>query len=168
MSVMAAHLASHLAAESHFIDSDIVFKRTFFRAVSLLCAQIPAESLHSPTEEILDYTMKGQKLREAKYREHLRNAPQASTHIKNQKKVTEHKDKTTQKLSQGTDFLEKIIKLQNSALELKPDLVLNGDTKDSSAEDYFDRLCAQMFDALQEEDEDRIQTLQKKLEAATL
>jgi hypothetical protein len=155
MSVMAAHLASHLAAESHFIDSDVVFKRTFFRAVSLLCAQIPAESLHSPTgEEILDYTMKGQKLREAKYREHLRNAPQASTHIKHQKKVTEHKGKTTQKLSQ--------------ALELKPEIVLNGDTKDSSAEDYFDRLCAQMFDALQEEDEDRIKALQKKLEVATL
>ena len=105
MSVMAAHLASHLAAESHFIDSDVVFKRTFFRAVSLLCAQIPAESLHSPTgEEILDYTMKGQKLREAKYREHLRNAPQASTHIKHQKKVTEHKDKTTQKLGQGIKY----------------------------------------------------------------
>merc|ERR1712037_129115 len=115
----------------------------------------PAESLHSPTgEEILDYTMKGQKLREAKYREHPRNTPQASTHIKHQKKVSEHKDKTTQKLSQ--------------AIELKSEIVLSGDTKDSSAEDYFDRLCEQMFNALQEEDEDRIQALQKKLEAATL
>ncbi|CAG5113266.1 Oidioi.mRNA.OKI2018_I69.chr2.g7386.t1.cds [Oikopleura dioica] len=155
MSVMAAHLASHLAADSHFIDSDVVFKRTFFRAVSLLCAQIPAESLHSSTgEEILDYTSKGQKLREAKYKEHLRNAPQASSHIKHQRSVTENKAKTTQKLGQ--------------ALELKHDIVLSGENKNSSAEDYFDRLCAQMFDALQEEDEDRIQALQKKLEAAAL
>jgi len=146
VSIIAAHCQSHLASNSTFNDTDIVFKRAFFRAIALLSANMMNSSLSIGDKEVLDYSKEGSDYRRVKYREHsaMNRSREHATSIK----------KTQDSMK------ENLVKMSIS--EYSPDRLLAPISVDSNTE-IVDHLYELLYDALESNNETEIARLQKEI-----
>jgi len=152
ISIIAAHLSSHLASGLTFNDADTVFKRVFFNSISILNNKIPVERCSN-----VDYTEIGKQARIEKFKKHLRASSYHHEHHR------QHDD-TTLLLHNNMAIIAK----HSDSLSSNPSKILSteisqipiSNQNDATNDDIF----LQLLQAIQSGDECRIVELQHKLD----
>ena len=146
VSIIAAHCQSHRASNATFNDTDIVFKRAFFRAIALLSANMMNSSLSIGDKELLDFSKEGADHRRVKYREHSA-MNRSREHAKNIKKTQDLMKENLNKMS---------------IVEDSPNRLLAPISIESNTE-FLDHLYELLYDALESNNENEISRLQKEI-----
>ena len=136
--------------EIETFQSDTVFKRAFFRSITILGGNLTSQTLSVSGEEVLDFTKAGKSLRSAKYEEHLSlKLPSSLKHTKKVFDVLAQKDKNVKIIGDQLDQKTADLKIQNPESDLKTE--------------KLDHLYNQLLLALEEKNETKIQKLQETI-----
>lgn len=148
LSIIAAHCASHIAAKSEFDDTDVIFKRAFFRSICLLGGNIASPTLTFDSKEILDYSKFGSNYRKQKYEEHIvMNQPANKNHVVNIKNA----------LHEQTERLSTLgSKLEENSPKLHAPIDSPSKIDDNTVDGLYDELY-KAFDAGNDELANQIQ-----------
>ena len=148
MSIVASHLAAHLATGKTFDDADTVFKRAYYRAIALISQNQPQLS-----DSLIDFSDANKKIRIGKFKKQLKKEKLASRHHFEQQKTMNQVNENLMKMSSSDQK-----QLETSAAQY------NGKTVAvANNNELLNGLYAQLLVALGSNDEQNITLLQKQI-----
>merc|ERR1712147_213079 len=148
MSIVASHLAAHLATGETFDDADTVFKRAYYRVIALISDIQPQLS-----NELIDFSDASKKIRIDKFKKQLKKEKLASRHHVEQQRAINQVN-------------ENLVKMSNNESQqlLEPTIVPDADQTVAvgNNNELLDGLYAQLLVALESNNEQNITRLQQQ------
>ena len=154
VSIIAAHLSSHLATGCTFNDTDTLFKRAFYRSLVLLNSAIP-----EVTNRDCDFDERSKTIRLEKFKKKLRNLPLNCKHI-------EAEVETRKDLDQNLETIAKKVKIENFDEGTKMCTQEVKLTKQTELEknELFDSLMKDLLIAMEAGDDASINSIQQQID----
>ena len=154
VSIIAAHLGSHLATGCTFNDTDTLFKRAFYRSLVLLNSTIP-----QVTNRDCDFDERSKTIRLEKFKKKLRNLPLNFKHL-------EAEDEARKDLDQNLEKIAKKVKIENldEGTKMGSQEVKLTNQAEFEKNELFDSLMKDLLIAMEAGDQASINLIQQQID----
>jgi len=161
-SLVATHLASHITSDSNFDDADTLFKRAFYKSITLLNHDIP--QLKSKN---INFDENEKEIRKEEFKHKLRSLPLNFNHLKRDAETSEELDANLNNMITASISAEHDNQFQQEQTEMTSIVKIPNDST-ADKNDLVDDLFDQLMHALEAKDEDKILELQKQIDMIEL
>jgi len=159
VSIIAAHLGSHLATGCTFNDTDTLFKRAFYRSLVLLNGTIPEVANRD-----CDFDERSKTIRLEKFKKKLRNLPLSFKNLETEEQTRKDLDQNLEKIAKKVN-IEKFDEGTKMDTKEKIDQrVKPTNQSEFEKNELFDSLMKDLLLAMEAGDEASIQSIQQQID----